>query len=104
MSNIVKMCKKIFPEYLGNNWSEDAIRNVTSQALSAVPVWRKANLRDVPPSKRCVAAQRFCSAAISSKSTGSAAAVAATVPVGCGGQGKKQQQHFSNLGDTEAVH
>jgi hypothetical protein len=31
----------------------------------------------VPPSKRCVSGQRFCSAAISSKSTGSAADAAA---------------------------
>jgi hypothetical protein len=35
MSNIVKMCKNIFPKFLGNSWSEDASRNVTSQALGA---------------------------------------------------------------------
>ncbi len=45
----------------------------TSLARRWAPVWRKANLRDVPPSKRCVSGQRFCSVARSSKSTGSAA-------------------------------
>jgi hypothetical protein len=35
MSNVVKMCKNIFPEFLGDNWLEDASGNVTSQALSA---------------------------------------------------------------------
>ncbi len=46
-------------------------------------MYSETNLRDVPPSKRCVSSQWFCSAAISSKSTGSA--VAATVPVEGGG-------------------
>ncbi len=41
----------------------------------------EANLRDVPPSKCCVFGQQLCSAAISLKSTGSAANAAATDPV-----------------------
>jgi hypothetical protein len=36
MSNIMKMWNNIFPEFLWNNWSEDASRNVASQALSIV--------------------------------------------------------------------
>jgi hypothetical protein len=35
----------------------------------------------MPPSKHCVSGQRFCSAAISSKSTGSAADATATAPM-----------------------
>ncbi len=82
VSNIVEMGKNIFAKFEGDNWAESASGNVTGQALA--PVWRNANLRDVPPSKRRFSGQRFCSAAISSKSTGSAAAVVATVPVGGG--------------------
>jgi hypothetical protein len=50
----------------------------TSPARHYAPVWRKANLRDVLPSKRSISGQRFCLAGISSKSTGSTADVAAT--------------------------
>ncbi len=53
----------------------------TSPARCWAPVWRKANFREVPLSKHCVSGQLFCSAAISLKSTGSAANVAATDPV-----------------------
>jgi hypothetical protein len=35
MSNIMKMCKNIFSELLGDNWLEDASKKVTGQALSA---------------------------------------------------------------------
>ncbi len=77
VSNIVKMGKNIFAKFEGYNWLPVEM----SPARHWAPVWRNANLRDVPPSKCCVSGQRLCSAAISSKSTGSAAAVAATVPV-----------------------
>jgi hypothetical protein len=64
-----------------------------------VPVWRKANLSDVLPSKRCVSRQWFCSAAISSKSTGSATDVAATDPVVVWfGRDKKSATTFFKLG------
>jgi hypothetical protein len=53
----------------------------TSPARRWAPLWRKANMRDVPPSKRCLSGQGFCSTAISSKSTGSAADVSVTDPV-----------------------
>ncbi len=33
MSNIMKMCKNIFSELLEDDWSKNASRNVTSQAL-----------------------------------------------------------------------
>ncbi len=36
----------------------------TSPARRLAPVWRKANLRDVPPRKCCLSGQRFCSVAI----------------------------------------
>ncbi len=56
-----------------------------------MPVWRKANLRDVPPNKCYVSGQRFCSAAIS----GSATDVAATDPVGVWfGRDKKSETTF----------
>jgi hypothetical protein len=77
MSNIMKMCNNIFSELMGDYWSKNASRNITSQVLGAC-------LAYVPHSKRCVSAQRFCSVTISLKSTGSAAAVVATVPVDCG--------------------
>jgi hypothetical protein len=59
VSNVMKMGKNILYEFEWDNWPENASG--------------KANLRDVQTSKRCVSAQRFCSAAISLKSTGSAA-------------------------------
>jgi hypothetical protein len=69
----------------------------TSLARRWVPVWRKANLRDVQPSKCCVSGQRFCSAAISSKSTGSDTNMAATDPVAVWfGQDKKLAMTFFN--------
>jgi hypothetical protein len=57
--------------------------------------------RDDPPSKNCGSGQRFCSAAISAKSIGVVAAVAATSQVGWGegaakGMTESQQQHFAN--------
>jgi hypothetical protein len=64
-----------------------------------VPLWQKANLRDVPPSKRCISAQQFCSAAISSKFTGSATAVAAIVQVDCVG-GKAGKEISNNIFQT----
>jgi hypothetical protein len=92
----MKMGKNIFSELEGDNWAKSASGNVASQALS---VGRKANLRDVSPSKRCVSGQQFCSAAISLKSTGSAAAVAATVPVERGGgRDKKSATTFFKPG------
>ncbi len=67
----------------------------TSPARHWEPVWRKANLRDVSPSNRCVSGQRCCLAAISSKPTGSAAGVAATDPAECGaGWDKKSATTF----------
>ncbi len=60
------------------------------------PVWRNANLSDVLPSKCYISGQRFCSAAISLKSTGSIADMAATDPVVVWfGQTKNEQHHFS---------
>jgi hypothetical protein len=67
------MVKNGFSEFKGNNWTKIACGNISSQKLIA-------NLRDVPPSKHCVSGQQFCLAAISSKSTGPAADVAATDP------------------------
>jgi hypothetical protein len=53
----------------------------------------------VPPSKRCVSGQWFCTAAISSKSTGSAAEAAATDPVVVWfGQNKKLATTFFKPG------
>ncbi len=59
---------------------------------------------DEPQSKRCVSAQRFCLAAIASKSTGSAAAEVVTVlpdSEGGGGGGtartKKRHKLFKNM-------
>ncbi len=53
----------------------------------------------MPPSKRCVSGQRFCSAAISSKSTESATDVAATDPVAVWfGQDKKSATKFFKPG------
>jgi hypothetical protein len=66
------MIKNVFSEFEGNNWAKIACGNVSSQTLSARR--RKANMRDVPLSKCCVSGQWLCSAAISSKSIGSAAA------------------------------
>ncbi len=70
-------------------------RKVPSPARRWAPVWRKANLKDVPPSNRCVSGQWCCLVAISSKSTGSVAIVVATDPVACGvGQDKKSATTF----------
>ncbi len=77
MSYIVKMGKNILFEFEWNNWPEYASGNIASQTLRAC--LEKANLRDVLPGKRCISAQRCCSAAICLKSTGSAPAVATTV-------------------------
>jgi hypothetical protein len=56
-------------------------------------------LSDVPPSNRSFSGQRFCSAAISSKSTGSATDVAATdLVVVWFGQDKKSATKFFELG------
>ncbi len=71
----------------------------TSPARRWAPVWWKANLRDVQPSKRCVSGQRLCLAAISSKSTGSAANLAVTDPVAVWfGRDKKSAKTFFKLG------
>ncbi len=71
----------------------------TSAARRWAPVWRKANLRDGPPSKRCLSGQGFCSAAISSRSIGSAAAIAATVSVDFGrGRDRKSAITFFKPG------
>ncbi len=76
-----------------------------SPARRWAPVWQKANLRDVSPSNHCVSGKRCRSAAISSKSTGSAAIVAVTDPVVCGGgRDKNQQRHSSSQVDTTTVH
>jgi hypothetical protein len=56
-----------------------ACGNIARQALSACLAG--SQFRGVLPRKRCVSEQRFWSAAISSKSTGSATDVAATDPV-----------------------
>ncbi len=68
-------------------------RNVlveTSPVRHWAPVWQKAIFRDALPSNRCISGQLCCSVAISSKSTGSAADVAASDPVACGaGRDKK---------------
>jgi hypothetical protein len=51
----------------------------TKPSRRGVPACQNAILRDEPPSKRCVSTLRFCSAAMASKLTGSAAAMVATV-------------------------
>jgi hypothetical protein len=79
VSNIVKMIENVFLNLRGTIGQKLPVE--TSPTRRRVPVWQKANLKDMLPSKRCVSGQRFCLAAISSKSTGSAADVAATDPV-----------------------
>jgi hypothetical protein len=74
------MIKNAFPEFEGNNWAKIGCGNISSQALSASLA--ESELEGCTPGKRCVSGQRFCSAAISSKFTGSAADVAATDLVG----------------------
>jgi hypothetical protein len=79
----------------------------TSRTRRRAPACRNAILRDEPLSKRCVSAQRFCSAAMASKSTGSATDVAATVPDGFGegvSRTKNRQHHFSNWADLTSAH
>jgi hypothetical protein len=99
----MEMGKNILSEFEGDNWAESASGNVASQGFTTI--WQKVNLRDAPPSKRFVSGQWFCSAAISSKSTGSAAAVAPTVPVEGGVvETENPQQHFSNQANIIAVH
>jgi hypothetical protein len=66
-------------------------------------------LRDEPLSKRCVSAQRFCSVAIASKSTGSAFAAAATIQdcSGGGGGGQAGQKIGNNsfqMGQIQHLH
>jgi hypothetical protein len=97
----MKMGENIFSELEGNNWAKSASGIVASQVLSACLV--ESQFKRCSPSKRCVSGQWFCLAAISSKSTGSAAAVAATVPAGGGVVGTKKR-HFSNQVNTKAVH
>ncbi len=60
----------------------------TSAARRWAPAGRKASWRDELLSKRCVSAQWFCSAAIASKSIGSATAKAATVSEAFGREGE----------------
>ncbi len=63
-------------------------------------VWQRNNLRDVPLSKRCIFAQRFYLAAISLKSTGSAAA---TVSVDFGrGRDRKSATTFFKPGKYDS--
>jgi hypothetical protein len=93
------MIKNSFSEFEGNNGAKSADGNVSSQALSACLV--KANCSDVPPRNCCISGQLCCSAAISSKSSGSAADMAAIDPVVVWfGGTKNQQQHFSNRVNT----
>jgi hypothetical protein len=97
MSNIVKMIKNVFSEFEWDDWAKIACGNISSQALSACLA--ESQFRGVPPSKRCVSGQRFCSAAISSKSTGSATDVAATDPaVVMFGRDKKSATTFFKPG------
>jgi hypothetical protein len=103
VSDIVKMIKNVFSEFEGNNWAKIACGNISSQALSACLA--ESQFKGVPPSKRCVSGQLFCSAAISSNSTGSATDVAATDPVVVWfGRDKNRQRHFSNQANTKFAH
>ncbi len=95
--NIVKVGKNILSKFEGGDWAKSASGNVTSQALSTCLA--ECQFERCAASKRCVSGQRFCSAAISSKSTGSAVTVAATVPVeGGGGRDKKSATTFFKPG------
>jgi hypothetical protein len=80
VSNILKMIKNVFSEFEGNNWVKIACGNISSLALSACLAESRFK-GYVQPSKLCVSGQQFCSVAISSKSTGSAAKAAVTDPV-----------------------
>ncbi len=79
LDEIIRLIKNVFSELEGNNWAKIACGNVSSQALSACMAESQF--------KGCAAQQtlRFwamvCSAAISSKSTGSATDAAATDPL-----------------------
>ncbi len=73
----------------------------TLPARRWVPTLRKASWRDEPPSNRCLSVQRFCSAAIASKSTGSAPAEAVNVSADSrGGVGKARQKIGNNVFQT----
>jgi hypothetical protein len=97
VSNMMKMIKNAFLNLRGTIGRKLLVE--TSPARHWAPVWWKANLRGVPPSKRCVSRQRFCSAAISSKSTGSATDIVATDPVVVlFGWDKKSATTFFKLG------
>ncbi len=66
-------------------------------------IGQKAGWRDEPLSKHCVSAQPFCSAVIASKSTGSAAAEAATVSLDLSGGGEGQKIGNTVQADTISV-
>jgi hypothetical protein len=104
VSNIMKMSKNIFSVFKGDNLAKNACGNVISQALSACLA--KSQFEG------CATQQtlRFCAMVFlgghlfkihwicchrggDSEDSG-----------GGGGETKNQQQHFSNLGDTKAVH
>jgi hypothetical protein len=104
---LCKCKKKIFRNFAGTMGRKNSM--VTSPTRHLAPACRKASLRDEPPSKHCVSAQQFCSAAMASKSTGPAYAAAATVPDGSIGGGggvgwtENQQRHFSDRADTTSA-
>jgi hypothetical protein len=97
------MVKNVFSEFEGNDWAKIACGNISSQALSTCLA--ESQFNNVPPSKRCVNGQRYCSAAICSKSTGSAADAAATDPVLVWfGRDKKLATTFFKLGQYNIAH
>ncbi len=97
VNNIVEMIKIAFLNLRGTMGRNVLVE--TSPARHWAPVWQKAIFRDVPLSNRCVSGQRCCSVAISSKSTGYAADVAATDPMACEvGRDKKSATTFFKLG------
>jgi hypothetical protein len=105
------LCKK-WEKMSFLNFSGTIGRKTPVETLPArcwVPAWRKVGLKDELLSKYCISVQRFCSAALFLKSTGSTDTEAATVSAdfrGGVGEGKteNQQQRFSNLAYTAAAH
>jgi hypothetical protein len=103
------MCKwekKSFLNFSGTIGQKTPVETLPARRWA--PAWQKASLRDELPSKRCISVQRFCLAAIASKSTGSAATEVATVSAdfGRGGKGETENQRhrFSNLAVTTSAH
>ncbi len=88
------------------NFSGTIGRKTPVETLPArcwVPAWRKVGLKDELLSKYCISVQRFCSAALFLKSTGSTDTEAATVSAdfrggGGGGQDRKSATTFFKSG------